>query len=179
MCYCYTCVSYILRVCLLCFYLLLLHQNPPWTWGIVCVVLGVRVISVFDAVAFLACAHRVSSTVMGDLYLSITHVFYSCTHIWVWWTSLINRCNVFNSNFKTPWDWISLNYHHISFFTLSCQGRMGSNKWWRKQRGLLVSVSIFTLLSKCHQPWCLCTYTVSVFMAWPEAPWVQRYNLGA
>ncbi len=55
------CVSYILRVCLLCFYLLLLHQNPPWTWGFVCVVLGVGVISVFDAVAFLACMHRVSS----------------------------------------------------------------------------------------------------------------------
>ncbi len=60
-CYCYTCVSYILRVWLFCFYLLLSHQNPPWTWGFVCVVLGVGVISVFDAVAFLACTHRVSS----------------------------------------------------------------------------------------------------------------------
>ncbi len=56
-----TCVSYILRVWFSCFYLLLLHQNPPQTWGFVCVVLGVGVISVIDAVAFLACVHRVSS----------------------------------------------------------------------------------------------------------------------
>ncbi len=60
--YCYTCVFYIPRVWLFCFYLLLSHQNPPWTWGFVCVVLVVGVISVFDTVAFLACAHRVSST---------------------------------------------------------------------------------------------------------------------
>ncbi len=60
--YFYTCVSYILRVWLFRFYLLLSHQNPPRTCGFVCVVLGVGVISVFDAVAFLACVHRVSST---------------------------------------------------------------------------------------------------------------------
>ncbi len=60
-CYRCTCVPYILRVWFSCFYLLLSHQNPPRTWGFVCVVLGVGVISVIDAVAFLACMHRVSS----------------------------------------------------------------------------------------------------------------------
>ncbi len=34
-----------------------------------CVVLGVGVISVFDAVAFLACMHRVSSTVKNKALL--------------------------------------------------------------------------------------------------------------
>ncbi len=38
-------------------------SNPTaWPGGFVCVVFSVGVISVFDAVAFLACAHRVSST---------------------------------------------------------------------------------------------------------------------
>ncbi len=63
--YFYTCVSYSQRVWLFRFYLLLSHQNSPRTWGFVCVVLGVGVISVFDAVAFLACAHRVSSPLIA------------------------------------------------------------------------------------------------------------------
>ncbi len=42
----------------ICFYRII---SPQELWGFVCVVLGVGVISVFDAVAFLACMHRVSS----------------------------------------------------------------------------------------------------------------------
>ncbi len=39
-----------------------------------CVVLGVGVISVFDAVAFLACAHRVSSTFISKNLESLPQV---------------------------------------------------------------------------------------------------------
>ncbi len=51
-----------------------------------CVVLGVGVISVFDAVAFLACAHRVSSTttIIGLRHHTLMHCHGICQGRLAW-----------------------------------------------------------------------------------------------